>query len=86
MASGGNCGGMTKEAYRAFLERNHMTQEEGAKIFANVVARSGRRWALEVGPPFSVALLIAVIKHFEIEVAEVEEISRKMRKKINASK
>lgn len=79
----GNCGAMTKEAFRRFLDKNDITQEEAARMFANEVGRSGRRWALENGPPFAVALLIATIKHYELDVYEIEHISRRMRNKFN---
>lgn len=71
---------MTKEQYRAALEEFELSQAHAAWLFNGKSKASGRRWATE-GAPFSTALIITMMRVFELTPGDIEHFGRQWRKR-----
>ena len=75
---------MTSKDYVKALERLQLTKEEAAMLFTGKSDRSGRRWARH-GAPFHVALLLTLMHHFGITAEEIETLSERLHKRLEAT-
>ena len=66
-----------QQEYRKFLNDFDLTQARAAALLADATSRTGRRWATEETPiPYSIALLIAIIRCYSIDIEDLEELGK----------
>jgi len=70
---------MTREEYRDALAEMELSQDNAAYLFTGKTGRTGRRWAKD-GAPFYVALIIALMRKYDLSPADIGSLGRPWRK------
>jgi hypothetical protein len=68
----------TKKKYCDVLAEYNLAPRQAAELFG-ASHRTGCRWAFEEGPPFSVALVIELMKQFELLPEDIAEIGERLK-------
>jgi hypothetical protein len=76
---------MTKQEYRRVLKDYELTQARAAWLFNGKSDRSGRRWATE-GAPYHVALIVELMREFQLTPEDIETLGRKYHRRIETMK
>jgi hypothetical protein len=74
--------GMSPKQYRAALAEFQLTQGRAGWLFGGKTMTSGRRWAAE-GPPYSVSLVLALMREYDVTPEDIELLGARWRRKNN---
>lgn len=75
---------MTQIEYVKALKQLQLSKEEAALLFNGKSDRSGRRWAKH-GAPYHVALILTMMEHFAITVEDIEALSDRLHRRLEAA-